>query len=145
MKLHYNVEKPRQFRKYPAAFFLLVTQGLLLVGQTACATTATTSVAPVEAPVVTFIQPRVDTVFAPGETLIFAISIRSHHELVSVYADVRGAMNYQFPAANPADTVFSTVFRVAAGGVEGDSLTLTVTATDILGNRGTGARSIALR
>ena len=94
---------------------------------------------------VTFISPRVDTTTAPGETVAFAISIKSMRNLVSVFAGVRGALNYQFPAANPADTIFATVFRVSTTGAEGDSITLTVTATDIDGVQGTGKRSVAIR
>lgn len=145
MKQHFNVEKPREFRKRSPTFFLLIALGSLLVSQNACAGAVTAAIAPAEVPEVTFTQAPSDTPFRPGETLIFAISVRSHLMLASVHAEVRGAINYQFPATNPSDTAFTTVFRVVTAGATGDSLTLTVTATDILGNRGIGKRSVALR
>jgi hypothetical protein len=137
-----ETEKPRKDRKHSAVFFLLFS---LLLSQAACARHTTAAATPEGAPVVIFISPRVDTTTARGEIVAFAISIKSMRNLVSVFADVRGALNYQFPAANPADTIFATVFRVPTTGAAGDSITLTVMATDINGVQGTGQRLVVIR
>ncbi len=141
MKPNKSAEKPRKNRTRPAVFFV----SIIILGQAACATKSTNSAAPADLPRVLIDHPRTDTSLVRGETLSVTVSIRSIHELASVRAFVVGAANYQFPPVNPADTIFSTVFNLATTGVPGDSLTLTVTAVDILGNRGVGKRSVFIR
>jgi hypothetical protein len=145
VKKHIETEKPRKSRKRSAAFFMLFTQGSLLLSQSACAPKVSRSIAPADAPLVMFASPAPEARAVRGETIAFAVSVTGFRELVSVQAHVRGAINYQFPAANPADSLFSTILRVPTIGAAGDSITLTVTATDIHGVQGSGQRTIGFR
>lgn len=94
---------------------------------------------------ISFDQPRPGATFERGQSIAVAVSITSNHRLSSVRADVTGALNFQFPAASPDDSSFNTILRVGTVGARGDSILVTVEATDVLGNRRVGRKLIRLR
>ncbi len=96
-------------------------------------------------PIISFSAPPAGTTVTRGDVVGFFLTVSSEIELEAVKVIVSGAVNFEFPITNPADTVYVAELLVPTEISVGDTILVTVTATDVLARQGTGDIRITLQ
>ncbi|MCH9015787.1 MAG: hypothetical protein IH877_08905 [Gemmatimonadetes bacterium] len=96
-------------------------------------------------PIISFSAPPAGTTVTRGDVIDFFLHVSSQIELIAVKAIVTGAVNFEFPVANPGDTTYTVQLPVPTGQSIGDTILVSVTATDVLRRQGTGDIRITLQ
>ncbi len=151
----YSEKRPRDTGSGSVAFFLslilLAWPTLFAASLAACGGRERPIFGPQEVlsdtvePTITFTAPSRGAIFTRGDAIGFLVRVSSVIELAAVKSIVTGAVNFEFPVVDPADTVWAAELLVPTQGSQGDTLLVEVTATDVLGHQATGTRRVTLR